>query len=530
MLDFNYIAMSNGTQTKWQCVNCHVTLVLQGVDKALPSCPFCRAPQPGFTWDQAGRQEQPPSADRENQPYQGSHVSDNYYRSTHGNECLLCGVPLHPNTESCVACGTPVSWNQAVGQLFQASTTDHGQYTPHLMSHFQPVSQKQQQHQQLSHHNGNEQHEETAASQQEQGNPQHSGTVDCDCGAQFRPGARACAECGKPPPRNQPQGPPCFHCGQRLIKESASRCASCGKRQPGTPTKLTETPTLTSLSPGYGYPNAPQHQPGMTQTLHPTTEMIFSRPVLPSIYRLPMMFGASATTPTYYHIQPCNPIYPTNTQAYFGLQPSASTDAQASTTMPSNIQKQAQLSAPVSQGSPTGVSGVPPPSQGNSRSESRSKEEQVSNNPSVPSSARPTKDPLSRETNSALLKDLSGGQSNSTLQLTSSNGASEHDNQVMPNINADKLDELSNQTIDVNNNRSPDPLCASNSDDPSHAGNRPGNQQPNPVSATGSSNKDGQGTTATEGNGSTTFPTPTNSSSGKSHSYAAAVTGQKVNI
>ena len=48
------------------------------------------------------------------------------------------------------------------------------------------------------------------------------------------PDARVCGNrnCGKPRPRNKPEGPPCAYCSAPLIKHGAKVCGKCGRSQP----------------------------------------------------------------------------------------------------------------------------------------------------------------------------------------------------------------------------------------------------------------------------------------------------------
>ena len=127
-----------------------------------------------------------------------------------------------------------------------------------MQQHRQESKQQQRSEQQ------HEQNRTLAQNQQERYNDHQDGdVVYCNCGAAFHPNARACANtnCGKPRPRNEPQGPPCVHCGKRLIKEGAIRCESCNKKQSEMPAKPPEGGG-TGLGHGYG-PNSPQQQLAM---------------------------------------------------------------------------------------------------------------------------------------------------------------------------------------------------------------------------------------------------------------------------
>lgn len=56
----------------------------------------------------------------------------------------------------------------------------------------------------------------------------------CVCGTVFYPSARLCANCGKLRPK-QPQGPPCVHCGEKLMHQNAKVCHHCGRNQVPAP-------------------------------------------------------------------------------------------------------------------------------------------------------------------------------------------------------------------------------------------------------------------------------------------------------
>jgi hypothetical protein len=217
---------------------------------------------------------------------------------------------------------------------------------------------------------------------QQEGRGDHSdGVVLCVCGASFNPDARFCANpsCGRPHPRNQPQGPPCVHCGVPLITEGALKCGSCYKKQTETPTKPAEgsggigIPPLPPLGlEGYGYSNPPQ--PGGVQL----SSAIVIGPTTP--YTTPV-FGEVATIPSFVLVH--QPI-----QGHPGGKESLSAAGNKPLVMMQpNLQQPFSTYAP--QGSPAaGISGALPPNQGNDGGENQAV---VGPPPGVPGSAWSTK-------------------------------------------------------------------------------------------------------------------------------------------
>jgi hypothetical protein len=201
----------------------------------------------------------------------------------------------------------------------------------------------------------------------------------CICGTAFNPNANLCANpsCGKPRPRNQPQGPPCVYCHRPLIKEGALQCGSCNKKQPEIPAKQgpggTGIPPPPGLEQGYGYSNPPQ--PGRVQL---SSAIVAGPTTLP--YTTPVFRKMATTTSSFVLVHQPIQGHPGNLSAagnkpFVMIQP--------------NVQQPLSTHAP--QGSPrpaTGISGANLPSnQGND-----SGEKQAVIGPGVPDSAWSTKD------------------------------------------------------------------------------------------------------------------------------------------
>lgn len=217
------------------------------------------------------------------------------------------------------------------------------------------------------------------------------GIVYCECGTPFRPNARVCANsnCGKPRPRNRPQGPPCVYCGKPLMKEGATRCVSCNGKQP--PETFTKPPkgAGTSISPlhglthGYGYSNPPQQQPGGMQ-LH--SEMVASPA---SAFQSPMVFGNNMATIQFHQ----------TTSSVITRQPTVSQThsggiSASSVSVSSSAQYRQASSSQDSQGSPlTARSGALP----------GENQAGTGHQPGFPATARPTKDLSTDQQNSTTL-------------------------------------------------------------------------------------------------------------------------------
>ena len=269
------------------------------------------------------------------------------------------------------------------------------QMTSQEQDTLQQQQQRMQQHRQELEQQRKEQQHKEKTIQEMQGNLD----VVCECGTPFHPGAKNCAnsKCGKPRPRNQPQGPPCVHCGKLLMKEGASRCQSCYKKQPETPTNPPE-------GAGTGIPPPPGlAQPGGVQP-HSTAKMIALPASLPHMSHLPMVFGEMATVPPYLllssvkgHQSTSSEIHPTEKRPPLaGDNPSA---------VVPNTQQQQGSSTQNPQGCPaTGVSGDLPSNQGN---DSGKNQPGLGQPPGVPASARPTKDQsATRQSNSVMLPNI----------------------------------------------------------------------------------------------------------------------------
>ncbi len=252
-----------------------------------------------------------------------------------------------------------------------------------MQEHQRKLEQRQRMEQQ---HEENEQMSQSQHAYETQDITQAGDVVYCDCGAAFHPGARVCGtpNCGKPRPRNQPQGPPCVYCHKPLMKEGATKCVSCNKKQPETPTKPPE-------GAGTGIPPPPGlAQPGGVQP-RSTTEMIVSPASLPCMFQSSMVFGEAATVPPYVmtSIKGHQPeIHPGGKQ-----NPSAG-DTPSASLSPNTHQKQGSSTHITPS---TGVPGALPSSQGND-SQAR-----VRQSPGVPDSARPTKDTSTSGQNSVTL-------------------------------------------------------------------------------------------------------------------------------
>ena len=235
---------------------------------------------------------------------------------------------------------------------------------------------------------------------QEEGQDNRVDGVVCECGTLFHPGARSCANpnCGKPRPRSQPQGPPCVHCHKPLMREGATKCISCNKKQLETPTKTPQSPG-TGISPrpglthGYSYPNPSQQQPTSGVQPQSSAEMIVLPSLLSPTSKPSMVFGQTATIPIRLLTSPVTIYQETNSQTQFrGKQflPASSS--------PTMVQLQPATSAHGHQGSPIALSGALPSIQGNDSDTDQTGGRQL---PGFPASARPSKDQSAIKQNSA---------------------------------------------------------------------------------------------------------------------------------
>ena len=251
-----------------------------------------------------------------------------------------------------------------------------------LQRHRQQLEQRQRREGQLK------EDERREPSQTERQDDHSDGTDVCGCGTPFRPNARICAnpKCGKGRRKNQPQGPPCVHCGIPLIKEGALRCGSCNKKQSEAPTKPAKgaipLPPPPGLGQGYGYPNPPQQQPGAVQP--PSSAMVVpSTSTLPHTSQSAMVFGKTASITTSVRL-----YQPIQVHSEENKNLSAAGD-KPSAMMPPDAEQQQESSTSNPQGSPaTGVSGALPSNQG---SDGGDNQPIVKQPQGVPDSARSTK-------------------------------------------------------------------------------------------------------------------------------------------
>ena len=259
-----------------------------------------------------------------------------------------------------------------------------------MQQHRQELEQRRRREEQLK---------EEEQSQQEGQGDRPDGTVVCECGTSFHPDARICAnpKCGKPRPRNQPQGPPCIHCGERLIKEGAFKCESCNKKQSEVPAKPAEGAGSGIHSPpglkhGYSYPTSPsKQQPGGVQP-HSSAEMVASPSTKPNMSQSAMVFGKSATITTHVFTPSIKVHQSTTSQVHPGGKENLSAAGdRPSAVMPPNAQQQPASSTRDTQGSPsTGVPGTLPSNQGNDGVEGHTGVG-LQQQPNFPDSAQSTK-------------------------------------------------------------------------------------------------------------------------------------------
>ena len=288
----------------------------------------------------------------------------------------------------------------------QQTVDEYGQSVQQLIDAWQKKSQTEGAQQLSKHPNRQESKQQQRIKQQQEQNIQfaqnpqerysdHRGqggdTVYCECGTAFNPNARSCANpnCGKRRPRSQPQGPPCVHCGELLMKKDATVCASCHKKQTGAIMKPSEgagtgAPTPPGLGQGYGYTNQPQQQPDGVQP-HSSAMVVMSTSTLPHTSHSAIMvpvFGNSATIPW--------PTYATASQP---------TPSQFHSGENKNLQAAAK-----------GVPGALPSNQGNDG------KAVVKQPPGVPGSARPMKDHSASGLHSCTSDPLREGDTSSQNQ------------------------------------------------------------------------------------------------------------------
>ena len=202
----------------------------------------------------------------------------------------------------CVRCGTP-STGQILSDRQGHSPVLHPvQSTPMVQVQYVPpeLSQEQiqflqwqkQQHQfmvenwsKIQQHNVQmvqsqpSRHEDKHVSVPSRHEDKHVSVRCGGCGTYFPAGAKLCAKCGRPPPRNAPEGPPCFYCSKPLQKHGAIVCVACGRRQPMTRQDKTADSSLLRMEA------TPQAQPAVVG------EMVAS---YPPPYRYPLQFGPSS--------------------------------------------------------------------------------------------------------------------------------------------------------------------------------------------------------------------------------------------
>ena len=321
--------MSDGSGSEWQCFSCSMKLPMA---PAMPQCPYCLAIQPGAVLEHF---QTDPAVSV--QPfYFGTDGNHNYSprfipvqeQSQEARVCIHCKSYLPPNSETCTYC---VSWSQGAPERFQQ------------------VPQNQQKGQKNIHK-----------------------IVNCKCGAEFKHGYKVCANCGSPAPRNQPQGPPCVHCGELLIKKDASRCVKCGRVQPGNVKPSNPPTTPVSLPPGLFQGRNPTNTShSHSATPQPNIPHSVTQFVPYPNYNFPRMFGPFASNLGSWPRMP-TPLQHVQCSNMGNNQPSLGA---SHTNVPSSTQ---QLTV----SHETGVS-VNQPSQ--QLAENNSK-----NLPGVPSSARPS--------------------------------------------------------------------------------------------------------------------------------------------
>jgi hypothetical protein len=187
----------------------------------------------------------------------------------------------------------------------QQTGEESGRSVQQSIDTWQGISQTDDTQQQRKHQNQQESKQQQRIEQQHDRRGQSGDIVCCECGTAFYPNARLCPNpnCGKPRPRNQPQGPPCVHCGKHLIKEGAIWCGSCNKKQPA---KVAEAGGITvprpppGLGHGYGYSNPPQQQQGAAVQPHSSAMVVASTSTFShTATQSAKVFGNSAAVPTY---------------------------------------------------------------------------------------------------------------------------------------------------------------------------------------------------------------------------------------
>ena len=295
---------------EWHCTFCNMTFEKTSPDPIF-FCPYCSALQPGVTWEQA----------RTDQPY----VKD-------PDVCHQCRMELLPDAKGCVGCGAlrrqdsdqievcnvnPAPYNQTDSRLAARQQQEQQRDSPSQLSEQQMQMQMlqqpgmqqmfaqwlmyQQQLFQQQHHHDAQQNE--TSKQKPQSTNQHSVTIRCVCGAVFNPGARVCANCGKPPPRNQPTGPPCAYCKKLLLKPDATKCAACSRKQPEkgrlTPvSKLPNIPESDASSLQHGTNQQQYESSSVPILLSPIAKGVCSpHGQQPQYYNFPQMFGTPFVLP-----------------------------------------------------------------------------------------------------------------------------------------------------------------------------------------------------------------------------------------
>ena len=290
---------------QWHCTFCKMALEKTSPDPILV-CPYCSMLQPGVNTREQARTD--PQA---------------YVKEP--DICHQCGLELLPKAEGCIGCGAPR--RQEVGQVEQYNVNPASGSYIQTESHLAARHQQEQQHnlssqlseqqtqmlqqpemqqmfaqwfmqlfQQQQHHDA--QQNETS-NQKPQSTIQHSVIIRCECGAVFNPGARACATCGKPLPRNQPTGPPCFYCKKLLIKPDATICATCSRKQPEKATPVSKSPKIPeSDAASLLDVSNQQKMSSSTPISSPPIAGVISSPYSPQPqYNFPQMFGSQFSLP-----------------------------------------------------------------------------------------------------------------------------------------------------------------------------------------------------------------------------------------
>lgn len=247
--------MSTG-QVKWTCFKCSKTVCLSAETPPFPSCPFCQALQPGAELQQTGALVPPTDDEQEptGQPSQNGHeaVDRSTICKSEPTECPKCGAAsVLPDGSGCESCAQsskpPASASQPDVQLELNEES------------FQETTSEQQQ------------------------TEQSNSCVECEI--EFPATAKYCPKCGKPPPRNIPQGPPCAFCEKPLLKTNAILCNSCGRRQPMGPQPKPPDSTQAATA-----------QSGATPQSVPATDNSRSEMIVPRHppYKYAKVFGQEA--------------------------------------------------------------------------------------------------------------------------------------------------------------------------------------------------------------------------------------------